>query len=380
MQQIYLDYNATTPIAPEVRDAIWPFLDSHFGNPSSSHALGVICREAIEEARGRIATLIGAEPEEIFFTSGGTESNNLVLNGLLTSTERQRSELVTSCFEHPAVKNPAKFHESQGGKVTYLQTDQSGLVDLDQLADSVNPQTKLVSIMHANNEIGTIQPIAEIGEVCKRHGALLHTDAAQSVGKIRCKVDELGVDFLTIAGHKLYAPKGIGALYIRNGISLQPHIHGANHERGVRPGTENVPFIVGLGVAARLATEKESRTAPELSALRDQLETALLSGIGASDCINGSGGSRLPNTSSISFPRVNAAEMLKRIPELCVSTGAACHSDSISLSDTLQAIGLSDSQGAGTVRISCGRFTTQAEIETAISLLLQAWEDCCESK
>ena len=374
MNPIYLDYNATTPIDPEVADAMIPFIRNHFGNPSSSHSLGKFNQRAIEEARQNVADLIGAQSDEIYFTSGGTESNNLTIKGIFFKEGQQSDHFVTSCFEHPAVKQPALFHESQGGSVTWIDTDKDGVVNTEQIEQACHEQTRLVSIMHSNNEIGTLQPIREIADFCSLREIPIHTDASQSLGKVPVNVDELGVDFLTIAGHKLYAPKGIGALFIRAGQSLAASIHGANHEKGVRPGTENVPYIVGLGVAAKLAREKEESNAARLESLRDRLERGIVDKIHGVR-INGSNASRLPNTSSLTFPHVVAANMLSAISDLCVSTGAACHSGVVQLSDTLRAIGLNEEQGAGTVRISCGRYTTEEEIDQAVAILLNAWQE-----
>lgn len=379
MRQIYLDYNATTPIAPEVCDAMDPFLREHFGNPSSSHSLGRLCKEAIEVARAQVAALIGAQPDEIFFTAGGTESNNLVIKGTFFAEANRTARFVTSAFEHPAIKKPALFHQQSGGQVVWIGTDSHGVVDLDQL-ESVCQQddVRLVSVMHANNEIGTLQPISKISRICAGRKIPLHTDAAQSIGKVRVRVDELGVDYLTIAGHKLYAPKGVGALFVRAGQNLVPSVHGANHEKGVRPGTENVPYIVGLGVAAKLALTREAESIQKMKQVRDRFEQILIGGI-AGLTINGHQAERLPNTSSLNFPKVTASEMLKKVPELCVSTGAACHSDTIALSDTLSAIGLNEQVGAGTVRVSCGKNTTMEEMELAASLLINAWENSVEN-
>lgn len=378
MQQIYLDYNATTPVDPEVQDAIIPFLREHFGNPSSSHSLGRVCKEAIEEARGRVATLLNAEHDEIYFTSGGTESNNLVIKGIFYQRENHTANFVTSCFEHPAISVPAKFHEETGGTVINVHCDENGVVSAASVEQAIQTNTKLVSIMHANNEIGSMLPISEIGSVCRERNVPFHTDASQSVGKVKTDVEKLGVDFLTIAGHKLYAPKGIGALYIKNGSHLIPSVHGANHERGVRPGTENTPYIVGLGVAAKLALKNLNTSRNQQERKRDRLESILKREIGEELTINASKTDRLPNTSSVNFPNVNAADMLKRIPELCVSTGAACHSDAVSLSATLRSIGLSEKTGKGTVRISVGRYTTDEEIDLAANHLISAWESTHE--
>ncbi|MEK6238345.1 MAG: cysteine desulfurase, partial [Planctomycetales bacterium] len=256
MQPIYLDYNATTPAAPQVRDAIIPYLTDHFGNPSSSHVLGRTCKEVIQAARGQVAALLGAEADEILFTSGGTESNNHVFKGLAAKrSSAEGGRFIISAVEHPAITEPAEFLRRQGFEVTVIGTDSEGIVDVGAIREAMGPDVVLVSVMHANNEIGAIQPIAEISRICRESGTPLHTDAAQSMGKIPVKVDELGVDLLTIAGHKLYAPKGIGALYVRRGIELEPFMHGAGHEQGRRAGTENTPYIVGLGRAAELADE-----------------------------------------------------------------------------------------------------------------------------
>lgn len=373
MNQIYLDYNATTPIAEEVSDAIIPFLREHYGNPSSAHLLGRKCREAIDEARQQVADLIGATAEEIYFTSGGTESNNLTIKGLFLKEAAKPGHLVTSSFEHPAIKEPALFEQSRGSQVTWLPVSSEGIIDMDKAAKAIDESTRLVTVMHANNEIGTLQPIKELSEICLQYQVPLHTDAAQSLGKVNVNVGELGVDFLSIAGHKLYAPKGVGALFVRKGHSLSRVIHGAGHEKGVRPGTENVPYIVGLGVAAELARKQLATAAPHLESLRDRMEAMLQSRIPGLT-VNGKAVSRLPNTSSVNFPGVNATQMLGTIPDLLVSTGAACHSDTVALSDTLQAIGLDSETGKGTVRISCGKPTREEEIDQAVELLVKAWE------
>ncbi len=377
MQQIYLDYNATTPVDPEVFDAMRPFFTEHFGNPSSSYSLGSVCREAIEDARNRIAALLGSQSDEIYFTGGGTESNNIAIKGTLLQAEKQQGHLVTSCFEHPAVSEPARFHSENGGTVSRVGCDTNGMIDADSIKKELKEETRLVSIMHANNEIGTVQPIREISELCRDQEVVFHTDAAQSVGKVRVKVDELGVDLLTLAGHKIYGPKGIGVLYIRHGTEITPPVHGANHERGIRPGTENVPYIVGLGVAAKKCSEHLVDSERKLRSFRDQLESILMREIQGL-MINGGNAPRLPNTTSIIFPDVNAGNLLKRLPELCVSTGAACHSHTVELSDTLKGIGLTAVQGSGTLRISCGRMTQEKEITTAANLLISAWESTRE--
>lgn len=376
MRTIYLDYNATTPVAPSVQEAMLPFLAEHYGNPSSRHALGRACHEAVEDARGQVATLLGADREEIVFTSGGTESNNLALKGvMLLDAPSAGGHLVISALEHPAVVEPARFLERLGYEVTVVDCDRQGVVDPDAVEAALRPDTRLVSIMHANNEIGTLQPLAEICEVCRRNEVLVHTDAAQSVGKVRTMVDELGVDLLSIAGHKLYAPKGVGALYVRRGVALEPVLHGAGHESGLRAGTENVPYIVALGRAALLAFKSLDASAERLAMLRDRLFTRLAEGIGRGLTVNGHPEKRLPNTLSVNFPRVPGYELLSRIPELCASTGAACHAGEAGMSATLAAIGLSPERASGTVRLSVGWYTSEEEIERAASLLISAWED-----
>ncbi len=376
MRHIYLDYNATTPIAPQVVAAILPFLNEHYGNPSSGHALGRACHEAIEQARGHVAMMLGATPEEVLFTGGGTESNNLALKGVLLRDELPVSgHLVISAIEHPAISQPARFLERLGCKVTVVPCDRRGIVDPQSIQAALRPNTRLVSIMHANNEIGTLQPIREIAAVCRERGVLVHTDAAQSVGKVPTRVRALGVDMLTIAGHKIYAPKGIGALYVRSGVELEPLLHGAGHESGLRAGTENTPYIVGLGRAAVNIIEDLDESAERMRSLRDRLLEILREASGERLTVNGEGAPRLPNTLSVNFFGVSGHELLSRIPELCASTGAACHSGETSVSATLSAIGLSPKVATGTVRLSVGWHTTEDEVERAASLLVGAWED-----
>lgn len=379
MRSIYLDYNATTPIAPAVQEAMLPFLAEHYGNPSSNHALGRAAHEAVEDARGQLARWLGAQNDEIVFTSGGTESNNLALKGVAFSASQAANEprghLVISAIEHPAVVQPAKFLERLGWSLTVVGVDGRGLVDPAEVEAALRPDTRLVSVMHANNEIGVVQPIRQIAEICHRRGVLLHSDAAQAAGKISTRVDDLGVDLLTLAGHKVYAPKGVGALYVRRGTTLEPLLHGAGHESGLRAGTENTPYIVALGRAAVLAERGLVEAADRMAALRDRLLDKLRDAIGPLFSVNGEGASRLPNTLSANFPGVIAADMLRRIPELCASTGAACHSGSTHLSATLAAIGLEPSTARGTVRLSLGWYTDVEEIDRAAQLLIAAWEN-----
>ncbi|HYW79464.1 MAG TPA: cysteine desulfurase family protein [Thermoguttaceae bacterium] len=375
MRPIYLDYNATTPIAPAVQEAMLPFLAQHFGNPSSNHTLGRACYEAVEDARLRVARLLGVDRDEIVFTSGGTESNNLAIKGVaLRHAPAGSGHLVISTIEHPAVLEPARYLESLGYGLTLVDCDNQGVVDPEAVEAAIRPDTVLVSIMHANNEIGTVEPISQIAEICRARGVLVHTDAAQTVGKIPTRARELGVDLLSIAGHKMYAPKGIGALYVRRGVALESQMHGAGHERGMRAGTENVPFIVGLGRAASLAENSLTSSVDHLASLRDRLQRQLCEGIGKELVVNAARADRLPSTLSVNFPRVSASVMLRRIPELCASTGAACHSGSENLSATLAAIGLTARITRGTMRLSVGWYTTEEEIDRAVNLLVAAWE------
>lgn len=375
MRIIYLDYNATTPVAPSVFEAMAPFLKEHFGNPSSAYSLGHACREAIEDARGKVAVLLGADRDEIVFTSGGTESNNLAICGtVLQGVPGLAGHLVISAVEHPAVAEPAKYLERVGFDVTVVECDSRGVVSPAKVEAALRPDTRLVSIMHANNETGVIQPLREISDICREHRVLLHTDAAQTVGKIGTLVDELGVDLLSVAGHKLYAPKGIGALYVRRGVRLEPVLHGAGHEAGLRPGTENVAGIVGLGHACMLAFRSLEESARKLESLRDRLLSQLSEAIGSRLTVNGRKAPRLPNTLSVNFPGVAAVDMLARLPELCLSTGAACHSGTPGMSPTLAAMGLDPEDARGTVRVSVGWFTSEEEIDRAASLLIGAWE------
>jgi cysteine desulfurase len=375
MRQIYLDYNATTPIAPSVQEAMLPFLTEHYGNPSSSHSLGRACYEAIEDSRDRVASLLGADRDEIVFTGGGTESNNLALKGIMMARAPVfDGHLVISALEHPAIAEPARYLEKLGCRVSVVNCNRHGVVEPEAVAAVLKPDTKLVSIMHANNEIGTIQPLKAISEVCRSRNILFHTDAAQSVGKIRTHVEELGVDMLTMAGHKFYGPKGVGALYVRQGVALEPYTHGAAHESGLRPGTENTAFIVALGHACFLAGKAVEDVSDRMADLRDRLAQALQAVIGSDLIIHGAQAPRLPNTLSVNFPDVTGGELLARIPEVCASTGSACHANTTKLSATLAAIRLSPDQARGTVRLSVGWYTSEEDVDRAAELLIGAWE------
>lgn len=371
---IYLDYNATTPLTKEVIRDMQPYLGEHFGNPSSAHPYGREAKEAVETARHHVANLVRALPGEIIFTSGGTESNNLAIRGAAKANTGQRKHLITSAVEHPAVTNVFSYLARQGYEVTTLPVDADGLVSPEDLASALTPETSLVSIMHANNEVGTIQPIRELAELTHQVGALFHTDAAQSVGKLPVDVNELGIDLLSIAGHKLYAPKGIGALYIRQGLILEKIIFGAGQESDLRPGTENVLEIVGLGGAARQAAADLETTIDHLITMRDRLHLSLEEALpGGSLRLNGHPELRLPNTLNLSFKNIQADRLLEKIQEeVTASAGAACHADSIDISSVLKAMGVPLEWAQGAVRFSVGRMTTREDIEQAVDIIADA--------
>ena len=364
---IYLDYNASTPLAPEVRQAMLPYLSEHYGNPSSAHWAGVPAAEAVARARGQIAELLGCSPGEVVFTSGGTEANNTALKGVVEASGRERPHVITSAVEHPAIVEPCHHLERYGADVTYLPVDGTGLVDPGDVAAAIRPETVLVSVMHANNEVGTVEPIAEIARVTREAGVLLHSDAAQSVGKLPTGVDELGVDLLSVAAHKFYGPKGIGALYVRAGTPLEPFMHGAGHEGGRRAGTENVLLDAGLGAAAELAGDL-SWTAG-VRDLRDWLWLQLRDRWGAAVVLNGHPTMRLPNTLNVSFSGRDGREILAAMPEVAASTGSACHSGGTEPSPVLAAMGVPREVGAGAIRFSLGRATTRGQLEALVALM-----------
>ena len=374
MRAIYLDYNATTPIASEVAEAMVPYLYEHFGNPSSSHPYGVATKQAVEAARTEVATLLGCQPDEVIFTSGGTESNNYAIKGAALANWGRGKHIITSAVEHPAVAEVCHWLEEQGFRVTVLPVDEYGLVDPIDLEQAITSDTLLVTIMHANNEVGTIQPIAKLAEIAHRHGALMHTDAAQSVGKIPVTVDNLGADLLSVAGHKVYAPKGIGALYVRTGVRLAPLLHGAGHERGRRPGTENVLEIVGLGKAFQIAGRDLERNLIHFQTMRDRLDQGLLRELGADMIrLNGHPQTRLPNTLSLSFRGIEANLLLSAIGEqVAASAGAACHADKVDVSAVLMAMGVPIEWAMGTVRFSVGRDTNAQEVDQAVQVVATA--------
>jgi cysteine desulfurase len=368
VEAIYLDYNATTPVDPRVLDSMLPYLQSQFGNPSSSHSYGMAAHAAVEAARSHVAALLGCAPDEIIFTGGGSEADNLALKGIAESNQARGDHIITSQVEHPAVLATCRYLEGRGFRVTYLPVDHYGQVDPDDVARSITPRTVLISIMHANNEVGTLQPLAAIGAIARRHGIPLHTDAAQSVGKVRAKVAELGVDLLTVAGHKLYAPKGVGALFIQRGLRLEPLIHGAGHESGRRAGTENVASIVGLGEACRLCSENLETAADRVRSLRDRLYEKLTAQAGPLQ-LNGHPTERLPNTLNVSFAGVDGETVLAQTPGIAASTGSACHAGRTDPSAVLLALGVPPELALGSVRLSLGRWTTEEQVDQAASLL-----------
>ncbi|HAL39875.1 MAG TPA: cysteine desulfurase NifS [Polaromonas sp.] len=370
---IYLDYNATTPVAPEVADAMLPFLREHFGNPSSSHPFGRFAAQAVAEARNQVAALIGARGDEIVFTGCATEANNLALLGIARALGDTKRHLVVSAIEHPAVMAPAKHLQEEGWSLTVVPVDGFGRVSPPDIVQALRPDTALVSVMHANNEIGTIQPIQEISHITRERGVLLHTDAAQSAGKIPVNVDTLGVDLLTLAGHKFYATKGVGALYIRQNTLVRNISFGADHEHGLRPGTENVPAIVGFGVAARLARERLPQATRHLLELRDQLHDLLIEAIPGL-ILNGHPDQRLPNTLHVSFPGTSGRRLLDQVSQIvAASLGSACHSEHDAVSGVLAAIGVDSVRAAGAVRLSVGTMTTPDEVSRAANGLIEAW-------
>ncbi len=371
---IYLDYNATTAVAPEVLDAMLPWLRGEFGNPSSTHPYGRRAAQAVAAARRQVAELIGAQEQEIVFTGCATEANNLALLGVARAFGTTKRHLVVSAIEHPAVMAPALHLREQGWALTVLPVDECGRISTDQLADALRPDTALVSVMHANNEVGTLQPIPEIARMTRERGVLLHTDAAQAAGKLELSVDRLGVDLLTLAGHKFHAPKGVGALYVRAGTPIRSVMHGAEQEHGLRPGTENVAAIVGLGAAAALARTSLPAASEHLRALRDRLHEHLAAAIPGLR-LNGHPEHRLPNTLHVSFPGVSGRALLGAAAEVvAASVGSACHSERDTVSGVLAAMGADAVRAAGAVRLSVGRGTTLEEIERAADALARAWQ------
>jgi cysteine desulfurase len=370
---IYLDYNATTPLDPRVAEAMRPYLEQYYGNPSSSHAQGQATRAAIDRARKQAADLLGAEPAGILFTSGGTEANNHAIIGAALSRAERGRHIITSAVEHPAVSAVFRHLESRGFTTSIVPVDGSGKVDPAAVNAAVTDETILISLMHANNEVGTLQPVAEVARSARDREILTHSDCAQSVGKVPVSLDLLGVDMLSVAGHKLYAPKGVGLLCLRRGIELPPLMHGADHESGRRPGTENVLGIVGLGRACELAAEELNEEGSRLAGLRDKLQAGLLAAFSGAR-VNGRSVARLPNTLSIGFPGRTAWEIMAHLPNVAVSAGAACHDGQAVGSHVLQAMNIDPVLAAGTLRISVGRMTTEQEVDTALAAIIQALE------
>lgn len=376
---IYLDHNATTPVAPEVLDAMLPWLRGGYGNPSSTHPYGRRAAQAVAVARNQVAELIGAAAQEIVFTGCATESNNLALLGVARALGVEKRHLVVSAVEHPAVMAPAMHLRSQGWDVTVLPVDSFGSVSVDDVGRALRPDTALVSVMHGNNEVGTLQPVAAMTALTRPRGILLHTDAAQSAGKLRVDVDELGVDLLTLAGHKFSAPKGVGALYVRAGTPIRAVMHGADQEHGLRPGTENVALIVALGAAAALASASLPDLTPKLLALRDRLHARLEAGVPGLQ-LNGHPQHRLPNTLHVSFPGVSGRALLADAADtVAASVGSACHSEHDAVSGVLAAMGIDAARARGAVRLSVGRTTLVDDIDCAVAALVSAWAGLARS-
>jgi cysteine desulfurase len=368
--KIYLDYNATTPVDREVAHAMQPYLEEYFGNPSSAHSFGTETKMAVENARKQVASLLNCHPHEVIFTSGGTESNNYAIKGFAFANQHKGNHIITSSVEHPAVTEVCRFLEGKGFEVTYLPVDETGLVDPGKLDAAITPRTILISVMHANNEIGTVQPVGKLAEIAHRHNIVLHTDAAQSIGKYPADVREMGVDMLSVAGHKLYAPKGVGALYVKDGIVLEKLIHGADHEQNRRAGTENVPQIVGLGKACEIARRDLEKNMAHYRKMRDLLYDRLSEELPWVK-LNGHPELRLPNTLNLSFRGLEANILLSEMElnGIAASAGAACHTDSIDVSPVLTAIGLETDFAMGTIRFSTGRLTTEDEIIRASEII-----------
>ncbi len=379
MTPIYLDYNATTPLDHAVIDAMLPYLREHWGNPSSTHSLGKTAHNAVEESRQQVAQLLGSQADEIVFTGGGTEASNHALKGSVFVKLRgffgrwaRGAHVIISAIEHPATTQPCEFLKNLGCRITVVPVDGQGLIDPDAVKKAIERCTALVSIMHSNNEVGTLQPIKEIAAITRQRGVLLHTDAAQSLGKVPVDVKDLGVDLLTLAGHKLYAPKGVGALFVRRGVTLEPHLHGAGHEGGRRAGTENVPYLVALGTACTIARETLPDATSKLRTLRDRLWQRLQAGLGERVILNGHAEKRLPNTLNASFVGHVGSELLEKVPEIAASTGSACHEGKVTQSPVLCAMGVTPHVGRGALRLTVGRYTSEEQVDQAAELLIRA--------
>ena len=373
-EPIYLDHNATTPLLPEVVESMLPYLRDHFGNPSSSHPYGERPRRAVARAREQVAAVLGCQPDEIVFTSGGTEANNMAIHAAIEAAPERRG-VVTSAIEHPAIEQPCEGLGLRGYSVTRLGVDAFGRIGGDEALDTIGTGTALVTVMHANNETGVLQPIGDLARRAREMGAVVHTDAAQSIGKVSVDVGDLDVDLLTVAGHKLYAPKGVGALYVRRGLALAPLIRGAGHEGGRRPGTENVPSIVGLGAACAAMQRDFDQVEARMRTLRDDLWARLKTAISGL-ALNGHPEYRLPNTLNVRFPEVTGDAVLRGAPEIAASTGSACHEGQSSASTVILAMGVSPEEALGSTRLSLGRATTAADVAAAAAALIRSWRAC----
>lgn len=365
---VYLDYNATTPLDPEVIQAIFSCLSEKFGNPSCPHYFGREARTVLEHARSQVAYCLNCQPSEIVFTSGGTESNNYAIAGFALSNRERGNHIITSCIEHPAVTEVCRHLAGKGFDISFLPVDRSGRLDPSTVAEAITEKTILISVMHANNEVGTIQPLPEIAEIAARNSITFHTDAAQSIGKVDADVNLLGVDMLSIAGHKVYGPKGVGALYLRQGLELYPILQGAGQESGIRPGTENIPGIAGLGKACELAKMHLGKNQQHLAAMRDRLEKGLNRRV-PDLVITGNFLHRLPNTSNACFKNVDKDFHDKLFKQIAASSGSACHSGERSVSPVLSAMGIPEEIALGAVRFSTGKFTSENEIDTALNII-----------
>lgn len=373
MKKIYLDYNATTPIDKEVADAMLPYLYKHFGNPSSSHFIGHKSKKAITKARIQIANLINCNPEEIVFTSCCTESNNLAIKGYIQANKGKGNHIITSKIEHPSIMQVCRYLEKHGYKITYIPVNKKGIISTNEIKNAIKSDTILISIMLANNEIGTIQPLKDVVKLARKNNIAVHTDAAQAIGKIDCDVKNLRVDLMSIAGHKFYAPKGIGALYIKNGTNIEKLMHGANQENNLRPGTENISHIVGLGKAAEIAKRDFLTNIEQMQKSRDTIEKEILAKI-PSSCVNGDRNNRLPNTLNISLPAIQAAHFINSLTDIAISAGSACHSGQLKPSYVLKAMHLSDKRALGALRISTGKYTQLKEAELAAEMLIKKYQ------
>ena len=370
---IYLDHNATTPIAPEVRKTMMRYIESEFGNPSSNYPLGKRAKDAVEEARSHVAAFVGGQPSEIIFTSGGTESNNHVIKGIAEHYSGKKDHMITTKIEHPAVLEPMlHLAVAYGWEITFINVDRDGRIDPGDVKKAITSRTALVSVMHANNETGVIQPVEAVGEIARNAGVLFHTDAAQSAGKIDVNVHDIRADFLSLAGHKLYAPKGVGALYIREGVEIPSFIHGAGQEHGLRPGTENVLLDAAFGEACRVAAKEKDHFREVMLKAGECLLAVLKNGLPELKLF-GHPNLRLPNTLFVSFPGVPGADVLAGAPEIFASTGAACHDDTVRLSHVLAAMGVEEGEGKGAVRLTTGRSSQTEDMKTAGKALLSSY-------